>query len=80
VSPDETSGNRVPIASQPGLSAFQGWDEDATQKSALRYLQAGVAVSETGTPPLRAVSVGDLYTAADPAHPHRFLRLQVATP
>ena len=39
---------------------------------------SGVTVSETGTGNARAVTVTDLYEANDPAHPQRFMRLQVS--
>jgi hypothetical protein len=43
-------------------------------------LDLGAALNETGSGNTRAVTVGDLYQVNDPAHPHRFMRLQVTRP
>lgn len=52
----------------------------STAGGAFGALLGGVSANETGTPPLRSVSVGDLYDTTDPAHPRRFLRLQLTAP
>ena len=39
--------------------------------------EAGAAISETGTGNTRAVILSDLYPVSDPAHPFRFMRLEV---
>ena len=38
---------------------------------------AGATATETGTGATRTVEVRDIYPTTDPAHPIRFLRLQV---
>ncbi|MEQ1859258.1 MAG: hypothetical protein ABMA13_04930, partial [Chthoniobacteraceae bacterium] len=43
-------------------------------------LIGGVTVSETGSGATRAVEVRDLYLITDPAHPQRYLRLEVTRP
>jgi hypothetical protein len=43
-------------------------------------LIGGVAVSESGTGANRTVEVRDLFLTSDPAHPRRFLRVQVLGP
>ena len=63
-----------------GSDDFSSWTDLArsTAGGAMTPLVAGVAVVETGTDPLRAVEVRDLYLTSDPAHPRRFLRLSAA--
>lgn len=41
-------------------------------------LASGVAVTESGTGTTRTVEVRDLFLTSDPAHPRRFLRLQIS--
>ncbi len=55
------------------------WTELArsTGGSAFSVLAPGAAVSETGNGSTRSVQVSDLYLASDPAHPRRFLKLEV---
>ncbi len=48
--------------------------------AAFTVLASGASVNETGTGNTRAVTAGDLYLMTDPAHPQRFLRLQVTRP
>ncbi len=40
-------------------------------------LEAGAVVTESGAGNIRAVSVRDIFQATDPAHPRRFMRLEV---
>lgn len=55
------------------------WTELArsTAGAAFTAVAGGVTVTETGTDTARSVQVSDLYSAGDPAHPTRFLRLSV---
>jgi autotransporter-associated beta strand protein len=48
--------------------------------AAFTALVGGVNVLETGSGATRNVEVRDLYLIADPAHPVRFLRLEVTRP
>ena len=50
----------------------------STAGGAFAILQPGATVGETGTGSIRAVTVTDLFPITDPAHPKRFLRLEVA--
>jgi hypothetical protein len=43
-------------------------------------LTGGVTVTESGTGATRAVTIDDLYSVTDPAHPRRFMRLRVTNP
>ena len=43
-------------------------------------LEAGASVTDPGTGNARAVTVTDLYLVDDPAHPKRFMRMQVTSP
>ncbi len=43
-------------------------------------ITAGTTILETTTGPLRSVEVRDVYLLADPAHPRRFMRLQLTQP
>jgi hypothetical protein len=43
-------------------------------------LVVGVTVTEIGTGATRSVEVRDVYLTTDPAHPRRFMRVQVAKP
>jgi hypothetical protein len=47
---------------------------------AFTLINASATVSENGTGNSRAVTVSDIYTVTDPAHPRRFMRLQVTRP
>ena len=49
----------------------------STGGAAFTVLASGAAATETGTGPTRTVEVRDLFSTTDPAHPFRFLRLQV---
>lgn len=49
----------------------------STSGAAFTVLAAGATATETGTGATRAVQVRDLYLTTDPAHPGRFLRVQV---
>ena len=40
-------------------------------------LAAGVAITETNAAPINSVRVSDAFQVGDPAHPTRFLRLEV---
>ncbi len=59
-----------------------GWTNlaSSTAGGATIALLGGVTVSETGSGATRSVQVRDLYTIGDPAHPKRFLRVQVTRP
>ena len=48
--------------------------------SAFTILTTGATLNETGSGNARSMTVGDLYQMTDPAHPHRFMRLQVIRP
>ena len=50
----------------------------STNGSPFTLLDPGAAVSETGTGNTRTVTLTDLYPVNDPAHPFRYLRLEVA--
>ncbi len=43
-------------------------------------LVGGVTVSETGAGAMKSVQIGDAYLLTDPAHPRRFMKLQVTRP
>ena len=49
----------------------------STAGAAFTVTTTGATVSETGTGLTRTVEVRDLYLTTDPAHPRRFLRVQV---
>lgn len=40
----------------------------------------GATVTETGSGNTRSITIGDLFLANDPAHPHRFMRLHASRP
>jgi hypothetical protein len=48
--------------------------------AAFSVVTTGATVNETVSGNAVAVTVGDLYQMTDPAHPHRFMRLQVTGP
>jgi len=48
--------------------------------AAFAVLATGATVHEAGSGDTRLVTIGDLYPIADPAHPRRFMRLQVTRP
>lgn len=52
----------------------------STAGAAFVALVGGVTVTETGSGATRNVEVRDLYLVSDPAHPKRFIRLQVTRP
>jgi|GEM_PF-2978208 len=52
----------------------------STAGGAFVTLVSGATVNETGTGNSRSVAVGDLYQVTDPAHPLRFMRMQVTRP
>ena len=52
----------------------------STAGGAFTVLATGASVGETGTGNSHAVIVSDLYQLTDPAHPQRFLRMQVMRP
>ena len=52
----------------------------STAGGTFNVLAAGATVSESGAGNSRAMTVGDLYQLTDPAHPQRFMRLQVTRP
>jgi hypothetical protein len=64
---DSPGGPWIALASSTGGASFSP-------------LMGGATVSETGTGNSRAVMVGDLWQLGDPAHPRRFMRLQVTRP
>ncbi len=49
----------------------------STSGEAFTALEAGAAVAESGSGDARAVVVSDVFAVGDPAHPRRFLRLEV---
>ena len=51
----------------------------STSGAAFVSLVTGVTATETGTGTTRAVTVTDLYQVTDPSHPHRFMRLKIAS-
>ncbi len=59
-----------------------GWTDLArsTAGGAFTALLGGVTVTETGAGATRTVEVRDLYLRTDPAHPRRFLRVEVTRP
>jgi hypothetical protein len=65
----------VTAADDPGGA----WNEIARSTGGAPFVitAAGATVSETGTGLLRAVRSSDIYFTTDPAHPKRFLRLEV---
>lgn len=57
------------------------WENAATSSNGETLVAApNYIVIETDTNDLRQVEVQDRYTMDDPAHPHRFMRLQVTKP
>ena len=63
-----------------GADAIAGpWTELASSTGGAPFtvITTGATVSESGTGAIRSVQVGDLYLTTDPAHPQRFLKLQV---
>ena len=48
--------------------------------AAFTPLVAGVVLIETGTGNVRVVTIDDLFEVTDPAHPKRFMRLEVTAP
>jgi hypothetical protein len=66
-----------------GSDALAGpWSDLARSSNAAAFgpLAGGVSVTETGSGATRSVEVRDPYLTSDPAHPRRFLRLQVTRP
>ena len=66
-----------------GSNTMTGVWTDLARSSAgapFTALIGGVTVTETGSGTTRAVTVDDLYSVTDPAHPRRFLRLRVTNP
>ena len=49
----------------------------STSGAVFTVLAAGATATESGTGTARTVQVRDLFTDADPAHPRRFMRVQV---
>jgi autotransporter-associated beta strand protein len=49
----------------------------STNGAAFSAVAAGATVQEQGTPPLKSVQAEDIYLIPDPAHPKRFMRLEV---
>lgn len=62
------AGTWVEIARSVGGSAFA---------NELNGIPTGASVSETGDGDVRSVQVGDVVQLGDPAHPKRFMRLEV---
>ena len=65
----------VPAADAPGGP----WSNLARSINggSFTLLNVGAAVSETGTGNTRTVTLSDVYPIGDPAHPKRFMRLEV---
>jgi autotransporter-associated beta strand protein len=55
------------------------WTELARSTGGVSFttITNGASVNESGTGATRTVQIGDIYTTSDPAHPKRFLKLQV---
>ena len=49
----------------------------STGGAAFSVLAAGATATETGSGTIRVVEVRDIFTTSDPAHPRRFLRMQL---
>ncbi|MEI8341574.1 MAG: hypothetical protein WCH43_08590, partial [Verrucomicrobiota bacterium] len=49
----------------------------STAGSPFTVMSAGATVTETGTGTVRSEQVTDVYSTTDPAHPRRFMRIQV---
>ncbi|MEK7953241.1 LamG-like jellyroll fold domain-containing protein [Luteolibacter soli] len=67
-SDDLTSENWQPIARSAGGSPFT---------DIIQNLPTGATIQETGTGATRTVQISDIQMTNDPAHPKRFLKLQV---
>jgi Concanavalin A-like lectin/glucanases superfamily/Carboxypeptidase regulatory-like domain len=69
----------VTLTVQAADSAAGPWSDLArsTAGAPTAALLGGVTVTETGAGATRAVEVRDLYLLTDPAHPRRFLRVEV---
>ncbi len=66
-----------------GCDSLSGpWTDlaQSTAGAAFTALVGGVTLTETGSGATRNVEVRDLYLLTDPAHPRRFLRLEVTGP
>jgi hypothetical protein len=73
---------RPPITVQGSDELTGPWTDLARSISGTAFspLAGGVTVLETGTGPTRNVEVRDSYLLTEPAHPRRFLRLDVTRP
>lgn len=74
--------NNITLTVQANDAVTGTWTDlaQSVNGGAFTVLAAGTAVDETGAGNTRTVTIGDLYQVTDPAHPRRFLRLQVTSP
>lgn len=90
-----TTGNRLTLSftrntdatdvtmTVQGADTLSGpWTDLARSSGGAAFLPllGGASATESGTGTTRSVTVGDLYLLSDPAHPNRFLRLQMTLP
>ena len=73
------ANNDITMIVQGTDSLTAGWSDlaQSVNGSAFTALVGGVTVTESGSGATRSVQVQDLYLTSDPAHPQRFLRVQV---
>ena len=73
------ANNDITLIVQGTDSLTAGWSDlaQSVNGSAFTALVGGVTVTESGSGATRSVQVQDLYLTSDPAHPQRFLRVQV---
>ncbi len=71
----------ITLTVQAGDAPSGPWTDLArsVNGSSFTVLAAGATVGESGGGNSRQVTVGDLYSVTDPAHPRRFMRLQVVS-
>ena len=71
--------NDITLTAQAADAPVGPWSNLARSinSGTFTLLNAGAAVSETGTGNTRTVTVSDVYPVNDPAHPFRFMRLEV---
>jgi hypothetical protein len=77
--PHNTSATDLTLNLQGADSLIGAWTNLATSTvgGAFTAVVTGVTAVETGTNTVRMVTVTDAYSTTDPAHPTRFLRLEV---
>lgn len=74
--------NDITLTVQAADSLAGPWTNLArsTNGAAFTVLVSGATVNETGSGDTRSVTVCDVYQVTDPAHPKRFMRLEVTGP